>query len=155
MEDTNPTPELIETMNPKPRFKRRHFQGEPVLLDVRRYLRYGLSARELEEMRLERGVNVERPTGCRRVPTDAPGIDRRVLPFPKATNEPSRVDGTYIEVRGEGKYSYRGVDSEGNTRDSRPGAGRERKAATGFFGKARKAKPNKRPRGIDVERNAA
>jgi transposase-like protein len=65
------------------------------------------------------------------------------------------VDGTYIEVKGEGKYSYRGVDSEGNTRDSRPGAGRERKAATGFFGKARKAKPNKRPRGMDVERNAA
>jgi hypothetical protein len=90
MEDTNPTPELIETMNPKPPFKWRHFQGGPVLLDVRRYLRHGLSARELEEMRLERGVNVERPTGCRRVPTDAPEID--FLEFCSIDNKGGKVD---------------------------------------------------------------
>jgi transposase-like protein len=51
MEDTNPTPELVVSMNQKQPFKWRHFQGEIILLNVRRYLRYSLSYRDLEEIR--------------------------------------------------------------------------------------------------------
>jgi transposase-like protein len=37
-------------------FKWRHFQPEIILLCVRRYLRYALSYRDLEEMMTERGL---------------------------------------------------------------------------------------------------
>ena len=39
-------------------FKWRHFQQEIILLNVRWYLRYPLSYRNLEEMMLERGLKV-------------------------------------------------------------------------------------------------
>ncbi len=39
-------------MNPKQPFKWRHFQQEIILLNVRWYLRYPLSYRNLEEMML-------------------------------------------------------------------------------------------------------
>ena len=43
-------------------FKWRHFQSNLILLNVRWYLRYGLSYRDLEEMMLERGVKVDHTT---------------------------------------------------------------------------------------------
>ena len=46
-------------MNPKQPFKWRHFQKEIILLNVRWYLRYPLSYRNLEEMMLERGLKIE------------------------------------------------------------------------------------------------
>jgi transposase, IS6 family len=47
-------------------FKWRHFQAEIILLCVRWYLRYSLSYRDLEEMMLERGLQVDHSTiyGC-------------------------------------------------------------------------------------------
>ena len=41
------------------RVKRRHFDGELILLCVRRYCKYGISYRDLEEMMGERGVAVD------------------------------------------------------------------------------------------------
>ncbi len=49
-------------MNPKQAFKWRHFQKEIILLNVRWYLRYPLSYRNLEEMMLERGLSVDHST---------------------------------------------------------------------------------------------
>ena len=43
-------------------FKWRHFQKEIILLLVRWYLSYSLSYRDLEEMMLERGINVDHST---------------------------------------------------------------------------------------------
>jgi transposase, IS6 family len=40
-------------------FKWRHFQTEIILLCVRWYLRYSLSYRDMEEMMLERGLQVD------------------------------------------------------------------------------------------------
>ncbi len=42
-------------MDSKNSFKWRHFEKEIILLNVRWYLRYALSYRDLEEMMLERG----------------------------------------------------------------------------------------------------
>ena len=57
-------------------FKWRHFQAEMMLLCVRRYLRYPLSYRDLEEMLLERGLHVDHTTIYRWVQCDAPELDR-------------------------------------------------------------------------------
>ncbi len=43
-------------------FKWRHFQADLILLCVRWYLRYSLSYRDLEEMMLERGLQVDHTT---------------------------------------------------------------------------------------------
>jgi transposase-like protein len=155
MKDTNPTPELILSMNPKQPFKWRHFQGEIILLNVRWYLRYSSRYLDLEEMMSERGIQVDRSTICRWVHAYAPEIDRRVRPFLKPTNDSWKVDETYIKVKGKWKYLYRAVDSEGNTLDFLLSAKRDKKAAERFFKKVLKAKHTKQPRVIDVDKNAA
>jgi len=43
-------------------FKGRHFEAEIILLCVRRYLRYALSLRDLEEIMAERNVDVDHVT---------------------------------------------------------------------------------------------
>lgn len=43
-------------------FKWRHYRGEIILSCVRWYCKYGISYRVLEEMMLERGVNVDHTT---------------------------------------------------------------------------------------------
>ncbi len=43
-------------------FKGRHFEPEIIILCVRRYLRYALSLRNLEEIMAERNVHVDHVT---------------------------------------------------------------------------------------------
>ncbi len=43
-------------------FKWRHFHGELILGCVRWYCKYGISYRDLEEMMLERGLEVDHTT---------------------------------------------------------------------------------------------
>ena len=54
-------------------FKWRHFQSEIILLNVRWYLRYRLSYRNLEEMMVERGLSRQEqkhaPSGRSRLAT--------------------------------------------------------------------------------------
>ena len=49
-------------MNQQHAFKWRHFEAEIMLLCVRWYLRYALSYRDLEELMLERGLQVDHTT---------------------------------------------------------------------------------------------
>ena len=42
--------------------KWRHYQAEIILLNVRWYIRYQLSYRDLEEMMVERGLTVDHTT---------------------------------------------------------------------------------------------
>jgi transposase-like protein len=142
-------------MNPKHSFKWRHFQSEIILLCVRWYLRYPLSYRNLSEMMLERGLTVDHTTVYRWVQAYAPELDKRCRPHLKATNDSWRVDETYIEVKGEWKYLYRAVDSEGNTLDFMLSAKRDARAAERFFRQAINASHNQEPRVINVDKNAA
>jgi hypothetical protein len=52
----------LSLMNSKEPFKWRHFQKEVILLNVRWYLKYPLSYRNLEEIMLERGLKVDHST---------------------------------------------------------------------------------------------
>jgi IS6 family transposase len=85
----------------------------------------------------------------------APELDKRMRPFLNPTNDSWRVDETYIKVKGEWKYLYRAVDSEGNTLDFLLSAKRDGKAAARFFRKVLKAKHTQAPRVITVDKNAA
>ena len=71
------------------------------------------------------------------------------------TNDSWRVDETYIKVKGEWKYLYRAVDSEGNTLDFMLSAKRDTRAAERFFRKVMNAEHNQEPRVINVDKNAA
>ena len=66
---------------------------------------------------LERGLTVDHTTVYRWVQAYAPELDKRCRPYLRQTLNSWRVDETYIEVKGEWKYLYRAVDSEGNTLD--------------------------------------
>jgi transposase-like protein len=136
-------------------FKWRHFLPEIILLNVRWYCRYALSYRNLEEMMAERGVEVDHSTINRWVLKYAPELDKRVRPHLKPTNDSWRVDETYIQIKGEWKYLYRAVESEGNTLDFMLSAKRDGKAAARFFRKVLKANHVTAPRVINVDKNAA
>ncbi len=109
--------------------KWRHFQSELILLNVRWYLRYSLSYRDLAEMMLERGVTVHHTTIYRWVQAYSPELDQRCRRYLRPTNDSWRVDETYIKIKGVWKYLYRAVDSEGNTLDFLLSAKRDAKAA--------------------------
>ncbi|MBD3887536.1 IS6 family transposase, partial [Phormidium tenue FACHB-886] len=136
-------------------FKWQHFLPEIILLNVRWYCRYSLSYRDLEEMMQERGVEVDHSTINRWVLKYAPELDKRIRPHLKPTNDSWRVDETYIKIKGEWKYLYRAVDSEGNTLDFMLSAKRNGKAAARFFRKVLKAQHTVLPRVITVDKNAA
>ena len=117
-------------------FKWRHFQAEIILLNVRWYCHYPLSYRNLEEMMLERGVEVDHSTINRWVLRYSPELDQRCRPHLKLTNDSWRVDETYVKVKKQWKYLYRAVDSKGNTLDFLLTAKRDTNAAKRFFIKA-------------------
>jgi len=123
-------------MNQQNPFKWRHFEAEIILLCVRWYLRYSLSYRDLEEMMLERGLQVDHTTIYRWVQRYAPELDKRCRPHLKATNDSWRVDETYIKVKKVWMYLYRAVDSDGNTLEFLLSPTRDAQAAKRFFVKA-------------------
>ena len=98
-------------------FKWKHYQPDIILLTVRWYLRYNLSFRDLVEMMEERGLSITHTTIMRWVHQYGPELDKRIRRHLKQTNDPWRVDETYIKVKGQWMYLYRAVDSKGNTID--------------------------------------
>ena len=117
-------------------FKWRHFQSEIIVLCVRWYLRYSLSYRDLEEMMVERGLQVDHTTIYRWVQHYAPELEKRCRPHLKACNDSWKVDETYIKVKKQWVYLYRAVDSDGNTLEFLLSPTRDADAAQSFFCKA-------------------
>jgi transposase-like protein len=136
-------------------FKWRHFQADIILLCVRWYLRYSLSYRDLEEIMLERGLQVGHTTIYRWVQCYAPELERRCRPHLKPTTDSWRVDETYIKVKKEWMYLYRAVDSEGKTLDFWLSPTRDGEAAKRFFLKTLAASHTSSSRVINVDKNAA
>jgi transposase-like protein len=66
----------------------------------------------------------------------APEIEQRLRSRPKATTDSSRVDETYIRVKGKRVYLYRAVDSTGGTLDFLLSAKQDAAAAKRFLAKA-------------------
>jgi len=98
-------------------FKWKHFNKDIILLCVRWYLKYSLSYRDLEEMMLERGIDVAHSTILRWTHQYSPIMEERIRKHIKLTNDSWRMDETYIRIKGKNAYLYRAVDSSRNTID--------------------------------------
>jgi len=85
----------------------------------------------------------------------APELEKRCRPHLKATNDSWRVDQTYLKVKKEWVYLSRSVDSQGNTLDFFFSSTRDAQAAKQFFLKTLAASHTSKPRGINVDKNAA
>jgi transposase, IS6 family len=136
-------------------FKWRHFEPSLILLCVRRYCRYQLSYRDVEEMMRERGLDVDYSTVFRWVQRYAPEINNRIRPHLKMSGTSYRVDETYIKVGKACKYLYRAVDKEGQTIEFMLSAKRDVSAAKRFFKKMMRAEHRRLPFSISVDKNAA
>src|SRR5690349_5012618 len=141
-------------MEKQPLFKWRHFQAEMILLGVRWYLRYALSYRDLEEIMLERGLQVDHTTIYRWVQRYAPELEKRCRPHLKAYNDSWRVDETYIKVKKAWVYLYRAIDSQGNTIEFFLSPTRDAEAAKRFLLKALHSTTGSTPQSHPVEEQA-
>ncbi|MDI2111911.1 IS6 family transposase [Commensalibacter nepenthis] len=117
-------------------FKGRHFNGLMIIQAVNWYLRYCLSYRDIEELFLERGINIDHSTLNRWVLRYAPLLEKRLRSYRKPHCGEVRIDETYIKVKGQWKYLYRAIDKNGTAIDFLLTAKRNIKAAQRFFRKA-------------------
>jgi transposase, IS6 family len=90
-------------------FKGRQHPGELIISCVRLYLRYPLSYEHVAELVAERGVEVDASCIWRWVQAYAPELNKRCRPHLKPVKKSYRIDETYIKVKGQDKYLYRGV----------------------------------------------
>ena len=95
-------------------------------------------------MMQERGIDVDHSTLNRWVIYYAPLLEKAFQKKKKRPGNRWRMDETYIKVKGQWKYLYRAVDSDGNTIDFLLTAKRDTKAALRFFKKSigRNGKPS-------------
>src|ERR1700710_1369828 len=122
-------------------FKGRHFEATLIVQAVSWYLRYPLSYRDIEELFLERGLEVDHSTLNRWVQAYAPLIEKRLRHFRQPHCGWVRIDETYIRVRGQWRYLYRAVDKHGTPVDFLLTAKRDLDAAKRFFRKALQDQP--------------
>lgn len=132
-------------------FKGRHYEAALIVQAVSWYLRYPLSYRDIEELFLERGVEVDHSTLNRWVLAYAPLIEKRLRQFRKPHCGSVRIDETYIRVRGEWRYLYRAIDKYGNPVDFLLTANRDLDAAKRFFRKMLDDQPLLAPNRIGTD----
>ena len=135
-----------------------HFKGfcsspSVIMLFVYMKCRFSLSYRDLEEMMMIRGANIDHATLQRWVKRFVCLIDKRVRQRKKPVNGSCRMDETYIKLNGKWVYLYRSVDKAGNTIDFLLRAKRDAVAAKAFFRKA--FKENGRPDKVTVDKSGS
>jgi transposase-like protein len=116
--------------------KRLHYPLEVILLCVRWYVAYSVSLRDLEEMMVERGFEVDHSSVHRWVIKLVPLFKKAFRKHKRPVGKSWRMDETYVKVRGQWKYLYRAVDKAGNTVDFLLRAHRDKAAARRYFEKA-------------------
>ena len=123
------------------------------MLNVRWYLSYKLSYRDLSEMAAERGLEVDHTTIYRWVIKFTPELEKAVRLLKRPAGKSWRLDETYIKVKGQWKYLYRAVDKEGVTVDYLQTAKRDTKAAKRFLSKA--IRSNVQPIKINIDKSGS
>ena len=93
------------------------FDQEIVVLNVRWYVTYKLSYRDLVAMLGERGIDVAHTTILRWVQHYTPEFHKRWNRFTRTVGGSWRMDETYVRVKGQWTYLYRAVDKRGQTVD--------------------------------------
>jgi transposase-like protein len=134
-------------------FKGRHFDREVIVLCVRWYLSFKLSARDLVQLMSERGIALAHTTILRWVQRYVPEFEKRWNLYARPVGGSWRCDETYIKVKGRWTYLYRAVDKQGRTVDFLLSERRDVIAAKRFFRKAMKVHAT--PRVITLDAYAA
>jgi IS6 family transposase len=93
------------------------FPPEIIVLAVRWYLRFGLSYRDVEELLVERGIEVDHVTVFRWVQRFTPLLADAARPCRRAVGDRWFVDETYVKVAGRWRYVYRAIDQYGQIID--------------------------------------
>jgi transposase-like protein len=107
-----------------------------IVVAVRWYLRYGLSYRDVEELLVERGVEVDHVTVFRWVQRFTPLLADAARFCRHSPGDRWFVDETYVRVNGVWRYVYRAVDQYGQVIDVLISARRDANAARRFFRRA-------------------
>lgn len=121
---------------PKSAFAGFRFPPEVIVVAVRWYLRYGLSYRDVEELLVERGVEVDHVTVYRWVQRFSPLLADAARFRRHSPGDRWFVDETYVKVNGVWRYVYRAVDQYGQVIDVLVSARRDAQAARRFFRRA-------------------
>ena len=104
-----------------------------VLLAVRWYLRCGLSYRDVEELLVERGIEVDHVTIYRWVQRFTPLVIEAARPCRHSIGDRWFVDETHGKVTGVWHHVDRAVDQHGQVIDVNVSKRRNVAAAAGFF----------------------
>jgi transposase-like protein len=110
--------------------------AEVIVVAVRWYLRYNLSYRDVEELLVERGVEVDHVTVYRWVQRFTPLLADAARFARHAPGDRWHVDDTYAKVNGVWRCVYRAVDQYGQVIDVLVSARRDAAAARRFFRRA-------------------
>ena len=94
------------------------FPPDVIVLAVRWYLRFGLSYRDVEELLIERGVEVDHVTIYRWVLRFTPLLADAARPCRHRVGDRWQVDETYVKVAGQWRYVYRAIDQFGQSSTS-------------------------------------
>ena len=133
--------------------KRLHYPLDVMLMCVRWYVAYGLSARNLEEMMAKRGIQVDHSTVHRWAIKLLPVLEKAFRHHKRPVGKSWRVDETYIKVKGHWKYLYRAVDKAGHTVDFLLRAHRDKAAAQRYFEKS--IDQNGEPETVTIDKSGA
>ena len=93
------------------------FLPDVIMLVVRWYLRYGLSYRDVEELLIERGIQVDHVTVYRWVQRFTPLLVDAARPCRHVSGDRWFVDETDVKVAGRWVYWYRAIDQYGQVID--------------------------------------
>jgi transposase-like protein len=107
-----------------------------IVLAVRWYLRFNLSYRDVEELLVERGVDVDHVTVFRWVQRFVPLLADAARFARRSPGDRWFVDETYVKVNGVWRYVYRAIDQDGQVIDVLVSARRDADSARRFFQRA-------------------
>ena len=113
------------------------FPPDVISVAVRWYLRFNLSYRDVEELLVERGIEVDHVTIHRWVRRFTPLFINAARDRREPVGRRWHIDETYVRVGGSWHYLYRAIDEHGQVVDVRLSAYRDAAAARSFFLKAR------------------
>ncbi|MEV0568505.1 IS6 family transposase [Dactylosporangium sp. NPDC050588] len=127
---------LRSVQPPRSAFAGFRFPPDVIMVAVRLYLRYNLSYRDVEELLLERGVEVDHVTIFRWVQRFTPLLAAAARFCRHAPGDRWFTDETYVKANGVWRYVYRAVDQHGQDIDVLVSARRDAVAARRFFRRA-------------------
>src|SRR5205809_3647460 len=124
------------SLTPRSAFAGFRFPAEVIVVAVRWYLRYNLSYRDVEELLVERGVEVDHVSVFRWVQRFTPLLADAARFARHAPGDRWFVDETHVKVNGTWRYVYRAIDQHGQVIDALVSGRRDTHAARRLFRRA-------------------